>query len=119
MGKSWASPSGAPSAARLGADSPCNGVRQKGAAEAPRSLPSVERLSVSRSVLEPGRAYEALLPAHQLARYRETAALVDDSEEARISAFRAIVGEVTGGTAGTRSDWVATRDLSRATPDGR
>lgn len=81
--------------------------------------PSAERLTVSRSVLEEGRTYEALVPAHELARYRATAALVDDSDEARLAEFRALVGEVTGGTGGTRSDWVASRELSPETPDGR
>lgn len=81
--------------------------------------PSAERLTVSRSVLDEGRTSEALLPAHELARYRATAALVDDSDEARLAGFRALIGEVTGGAGGTRSDWVAARDLSPETADGR
>ena len=32
--------------------------------------PSPDRVTVSRSVLEPGREYEAVVPAHELARYR-------------------------------------------------
>ena len=81
--------------------------------------PSDERVTVSRSVLEPGCEYEAALPAHELTRYRATAELVDDEEEARLREFRALIGEVTGGTGGARSDWIATRDLSPSTTDGR
>ncbi len=81
--------------------------------------PSPDRLTVSRSVLEPGRDDDALLPAHELSRYRETAALIDRSEEARLTRFGAIVDQVTGGGAGARSDWVATRVLSPAPTDGR
>jgi hypothetical protein len=81
--------------------------------------PSDERVTVSRSVLEHGTRYESLLPAHELARYRDTAALIDGSDEARLAEFRALVGEVTGGSGGTRSDWIATRDLSPSTTDGR
>jgi len=74
---------------------------------------------VSRSVLEPGREYEAMFPAHELTRYRETAAMVDDSEEARLASFRSLVGEVTGDGDGLRSDWVATREVSASTTGGR
>jgi hypothetical protein len=81
--------------------------------------PSAERLTVSRSVLDEGQAYEALVPAHELIRYRTTAALVDDSDEARLAGFRALVGEVTRGTGGTRSEWIASRELTPETPDGR
>jgi hypothetical protein len=81
--------------------------------------PSAERLTVSRSVLDEGRTYEALVPAHELARYRATAALVDDSDEVRLTEFRALVGEVTGGAGGTRSEWVARRELTPETTDGR
>lgn len=81
--------------------------------------PSPERLTVSRSVLDPDGEYDELLPAHELSRYRETAALVDASEEARLAGFRALVGEITGGEAGTRSDWVATRAVSPAPTGGR
>ncbi|WP_159606102.1 hypothetical protein [Agromyces humi] len=76
---------------------------------------SPERITVSRSVIEPEREYAGLLPAHELARYRATAAMVDESEEERLVAFRSLVGEITGGTPGLRSDWLATRDLSPAT----
>lgn len=80
--------------------------------------PADERVTVSRSVLDPGRSYDALLPAHELARYRETAALADDSDEARLAGFRELVAEVTGAAPGERSDWRATRDLSPS-PDER
>lgn len=81
--------------------------------------PSDERVTVSRSVLAEGERYETLVPAHQLARYRDTAALIDGSDEARLAEFRALVGEVTGGTGGIRSDWVARRDLSPSPTDAR
>jgi hypothetical protein len=77
--------------------------------------PSPERVTVTRSVIDPEREYAGMLPAHELARYRATAALVDDSEEERLVAFRAIVGEITGGRPGLRSDWLASRDLSPGT----
>lgn len=77
--------------------------------------PSPERVTVSRSVLEPDREYEAVLPAHDLGRYRQTAALVDASEEERLAAFRALVDEVAGGGTGLRSDWIASREFSPAT----
>ena len=76
--------------------------------------PSDERLTISRSVLEEGRTYEAGLPAHDLARYRETAALVDESEEQRLRAFRELVG-FTGGGTGVVTEWKATRDVSSST----
>lgn len=81
--------------------------------------PSPDRVTVSRSVLDPGREYEAVFPAHELARYRETAAMVDRSEEARLASFRSLVAEVTGGGDGLRSDWVATREVSSSTTGGR
>ena len=77
--------------------------------------PSPDRVTVTRSVLDRDREYAAAVPAHELGRYRQTAALVDDSDEERLVGFRALVGEVTGGGAGLRSDWVATREVSPAT----
>ena len=74
--------------------------------------PSDERVEVSRSVLDDGRRYGSLLPAHELARYRETAALIDESAEERLAGFHALAAEFTGGASGTQSDWVARRDLS-------
>ena len=81
--------------------------------------PSPERLTLSRSVLEEGRHYEALLPAHELARYRASAALVDESEEERLAEFRTFVGEFTGGTQGAASEWIARRDLSSSRTGAR
>ena len=81
--------------------------------------PSDERVEVSRSVLEDGRRDASLLPAHELARYRETAALIDESEEERLAGFHALAAEFTGGTPGTQSDWVARRDLSPSPTDER
>jgi hypothetical protein len=69
-------------------------------------------------VLDPDRGYAAGVPAHELDRYRRTAALVDASEEERLVAFRTLVDEVAGATPGLRSDWVATREVSRE-PDAR
>lgn len=77
--------------------------------------PSDELVVVSRSVLDSDRDYDSLVPAHELTRYRETAALLDASEEERITAMRELVSEVTRGDAGERIDWTATRDLSRET----
>jgi hypothetical protein len=76
--------------------------------------PSPERLTVSRSVLEPDRAYESAVPAHELVRYRDTAALLDESDDPRIVAIRERVAEFTGGTEGERSSWIATREAPDA-----
>ncbi|MFB9308118.1 hypothetical protein BJY17_002414 [Agromyces hippuratus] len=79
--------------------------------------PSPDRLTVSRSVLEAGADYDAAVPAHALFRYRETAALIDASDEERLVAFRQQIGEFTGGGPGEMSRWIATRELSPSTPD--
>jgi hypothetical protein len=79
--------------------------------------PSPDRLIVTRSVLDAGREYPGVLPAHQLSRYRTTAGMLDESEEDRIVAFKALVSEVAGGSPGLRSDWRAIRDLSPGAPD--
>jgi hypothetical protein len=81
--------------------------------------PSDELVTVTRSVIDADRRYEALLPAHELARYRETAALVDESEEERLVAFQSLVGEITGGGQAEQTDWVATRDLSSSMTGAR
>jgi pimeloyl-ACP methyl ester carboxylesterase len=81
--------------------------------------PSDERVEVSRSVLDDGRRYGSLLPAHELARYRETAALIDESAEERLAGFHALAAEFTRGASGTQSDWVARRDLSPSPTDER
>ncbi|WP_173921879.1 hypothetical protein [Agromyces sp. Marseille-P2726] len=77
--------------------------------------PSDQRLTVTRSVLEADRTYDGVLPAHELERYRETAALVDRSDEQRVAAFRELVGEITRGVDGEGSEWVATREVSPVT----
>jgi hypothetical protein len=71
--------------------------------------PSPDRLTVSRSVLEAGRHYDAAVPAHELVRYRETAALIDASEEARLVEFRERLTEFTGGREGAMTRWIGTR----------
>ena len=76
--------------------------------------PSAERLVVSRSVLDAGTTYDTALPAHELARYRETAATIDESGEARLVAFRDLIG-FTGGGSGVVSEWTATRVVSSST----
>jgi hypothetical protein len=76
--------------------------------------PSIERLTVSRSVLDAGIAYDAMVPAHELVRYRETAALVDASEEARLATFSTLVADFTDGGEAETSLWIARREeLSR------
>lgn len=77
--------------------------------------PSPDRVTVSRSVLDADREYAAAVPAHELGRYRQTAALVDGSDEQRLVEWRGLVEEVTGGGAGSRSDWLASREVSPAT----
>ncbi|MBT2497720.1 hypothetical protein J7E25_01280 [Agromyces sp. ISL-38] len=77
--------------------------------------PSDQRTTVSRSVLDPSVEYSSMLPAHELSRYRETAALVDESEEERLSAFRTLVADVTGDGEGRSTEWKARRDLSCST----
>ena len=72
--------------------------------------PSPDRLTVTRSVLEAGADYGSAVPAHELLRYRETAALLDEAEDPRIVAFRERLAEFTGGTEGELSSWVATRE---------
>ncbi|HET6671911.1 MAG TPA: hypothetical protein VFG92_00910 [Agromyces sp.] len=79
--------------------------------------PSDELVRVSRSVLDSDRQYDTLVPAHELSRYRETAVLLDASEEEHITAMRELVSEITRGDSGERVDWTATRDLSRETRD--
>lgn len=78
--------------------------------------PSPDRLTVSRSVLEPGVEHDAFA-AHALVRYQETAALIDASEERRLVTFREQVAAFTGGGTGEMSRWAATRDVSPSTPD--
>ena len=60
-------------------------------------------------------ADDGVLPAHELRRYRETAVLVDASGEDRLAAFGELVNEITRGSDGQGSDWVATRVVSPST----
>lgn len=77
--------------------------------------PSDERLTVTRSVLDADRTDDGVLPAHELARYRETAAVVAASGEERLAAFGELVSQITRGSDGQGSDWVATRVVSPST----
>jgi hypothetical protein len=77
--------------------------------------PVAERVTVERSVLTHDHEDRVALPAHALSRYRETAALVDESHEARLAGFRSLVGEFTGGGKGLAQEWVATREVSPST----
>ena len=52
---------------------------------------------------------DAVLPAHQLAGYRETAALIDGSPEPRLLAFRSTLQEIVGTAPGEQSVWQADR----------
>ncbi|WP_022892447.1 hypothetical protein [Agromyces subbeticus] len=79
--------------------------------------PSPDRLTVSRSVLEPGVDYETALPAHELSRYRQTGALIDASEEQRLVEFREQLATFTGCGTGEMSRWIGTRDVSSSTTD--
>lgn len=70
---------------------------------------SPDRVVVAREALEPGREYEGWFPSHALARYRETAALMDESDDPRLADFRALL-EFTGGGEGAVSEWIARRE---------
>lgn len=52
---------------------------------------------------------DAVLPAHQLAGYRETAALIDGSPEPRLLAFRSTLQGIVGTAPGAQSVWQADR----------
>jgi len=52
---------------------------------------------------------DEVMPAHQLAGYRETARLVDGSPEDRLVAFRAQLDEIVGRAPGQQSVWRAER----------
>lgn len=71
--------------------------------------PSPERIVVARDALEPGRSHDGeILPAHSLERYRQTAALMDESDDPRLAEFRELLA-FTGGGEGAVSEWVARR----------
>ncbi|MFF2372109.1 hypothetical protein [Agromyces sp. NPDC058110] len=65
---------------------------------------------VARRAIDPGAGGDAGLPAHQLVEYRRTTAIMDDSDDPGLVAFRAGIAEFTGGTVGERSRWRAERD---------
>lgn len=75
--------------------------------------PSPERTTVTRSVLDEGHRYEGALPAHSLASYRDTAALIDASEAPRLVELRELLA-FTGGGTGAASEWIAERDQAGA-----
>lgn len=84
--------------------------------------PSPDRLTVSRSVLEPGAEYDTAVPAHELGRYQQTGMLIDASEEPRLVAFREQLAEFTRDGDGEMSRWIGTREVSPSTtgePRGR
>ncbi|MEI5584580.1 MULTISPECIES: hypothetical protein [unclassified Agromyces] len=67
------------------------------------------RLVVERSLgrLEP--TLDDPLPAHALAAYRGTADAVDASEDPRLRDFARLVGDLTGGSPATTTEWHAER----------
>ena len=69
-----------------------------------------QRLYVRRELFA-GREVpvDEVMPAHQLAGYRETARLVDGSPEDRLVAFRAQLDEIVGRAPGQQSVWRAER----------
>jgi hypothetical protein len=79
---------------------------------------SAGRVTVSRLAADGIEDPEGMLPAHDLARYRETAALVDGSEEERLRSFARTVADFTGDAPGTSTMWRAER-VSPSSPDGR
>lgn len=72
------------------------------------------RLTVGRRALS-GNESSGLLPAHELTRYRETAALVDASDEQRLRTFIGTIRAFTGEEAGESSRWRGER-VSPASP---
>ncbi|RZU67002.1 hypothetical protein EV379_3377 [Microterricola gilva] len=75
-----------------------------GAAAAPAEL-----LTVNRPVLDGADATAPLFAAHELERYRETARLIDGSEEARLVEFERIVRDFAGSAPGTETLWRSER----------
>ncbi|SFR67123.1 hypothetical protein SAMN05428970_0156 [Agromyces sp. CF514] len=65
---------------------------------------------VSRRAVEPGYDGAVVLPAHQLVEYGRTMALMDESDDPRLTAFRARIVAFTGGTVGERTEWRAERE---------
>ncbi|MET1020098.1 MAG: hypothetical protein ABWX62_08955 [Microterricola sp.] len=75
-----------------------------GAAASPAEL-----VTVNRPVLDGPDAAAPLFAAHDLDRYRETARLIDASEEARLVQFERIVRDFAGSAAGTETLWRSER----------
>ena len=75
-----------------------------GAAASPAEL-----ITVNRPVLDGADAAAPLFAAHDLERYRETARLVDGSEEARLMEFERIVQGFAGSDPGTETRWRSER----------
>jgi hypothetical protein len=73
--------------------------------------PSPGLVTVRREALDGSES--GVMSAHDLRRYRETAALVDAAETPEVVAFGELVREFTGGAEGERTDWRADR-VSRA-----
>ncbi|KQW05037.1 hypothetical protein ASC66_15275 [Leifsonia sp. Root4] len=68
-----------------------------------------ELVTVSRRVLDGADAAAPLFAAHELERYRETARLIDGSEEARLVEFERIVRDFAGSAPGTETRWRSER----------
>jgi hypothetical protein len=73
--------------------------------------PSPGLVTVRREALTGGET--GVMSAHELARYRDTAALVDEAKTPEVIAFADLVRDFTGGDDGERSEWRADR-VSRA-----
>ncbi|WP_308798016.1 hypothetical protein [Agromyces silvae] len=72
--------------------------------------PSPGLVTASRAALPTAEGAGAeLLPAHELARYRETAELVDHSKAPELAAFGDLIRDFTGTASGERTDWRASR----------
>ncbi|UOE43344.1 hypothetical protein [Agromyces larvae] len=76
-----------------------------------------ERLVVTRQAVDGGEPVDGVLPGHDLARYRETLALLDASDAPEVVEFETYVREFTAGAPGVRTEWTAVR-LDRAGAGG-
>ncbi|MRG59025.1 hypothetical protein GE115_03955 [Agromyces sp. CFH 90414] len=83
-----------------------------GASHASPGLTTVGRVALGDA------AKEDPFAAHALELYRETAAMMDGSEDPTILAFEERIRDFTGGETGELTRWVATREVSPST-DGR
>ncbi|BDZ54811.1 hypothetical protein GCM10025870_18840 [Agromyces marinus] len=71
--------------------------------------PVADRIDVQRSLGEVRAREGAPLPAHALTEYRVTAELIDESDDARLVAFRGIVDDLTRGEVPETTHWTGTR----------